>query len=441
MEVDSLLNKNPNYAPKRTTYILFAVVLGLSVLNLILIIVLFSKPETILPKIKTSMIADQAVTNAKLNPNVVGDGLLQASDGSISLNYNVLYSSPHYVQTVIEASNSSRIKFDLRVIVGSDGLPMIFALEQLNLKIYSCNDLLCSTSTLESVWSNSYFFDVTMNTDGFPIVSMFSASGDGVEYGLIVMKCGSVDCSSHTTTIVDKGPYVGWHNHIHIAPNGLPVITYMNNAVFGVKIAQCLNIDCSSVNISFVNTPIISKLTSMIGIDGHLTLLYPTNSTDNLYFTYCFDLACSSFNRTLLGQFNIGYSDITVALSGDGNPMFIAANGVYHCNDIQCSTFTTTGIQVDVNRSPKIALDLSGFPIISDPHWYGGSAFIHCLDHACSKYSLTESESTGIGIQSMAVIGSDGLAFIGLVTMDSFSTSESGLTAIHCGNAMCTPYS
>jgi len=296
---------------------------------------------------------------------------------------------------------------------------------------------MCSNATTEDFVYITPSFDVTMNSNGFPAISLFTGylTDDGPVRGLEMIICLNTDCSDVDVNSIDE-PNVGLSNNIHISGTGLPVFTYLTNFQGGIKIAQCMDIKCdNNINISTVTAPTTKSLNSVIGIDGHLLLLHSSNDTNALYATYCFDMACTQFNRTFIGNFT--FTDSGLTISGDGKPIFVVANQVFHCEDVQCSTFTVSATSLQAGGHVSISIDLSGFPIIAAPQ-INGIMYYHCLDHACSKFTASQVSSLP-GMVASVTLGSDGLAFLANVNLmnDGFTT----LNTIHCGNAMCTPWS
>jgi hypothetical protein len=83
---------------------------------------------------------------------------------------------------------------------------------------------------------------ITIGTDGLPVISYY----DSTNTNLKVAKCGNASCSAgNTLTIVDStAASVGTHTSITIGTDGLPVISYLDETNFNLKVLKCANQFC-----------------------------------------------------------------------------------------------------------------------------------------------------------------------------------------------------
>jgi restriction endonuclease S subunit len=113
-----------------------------------------------------------------------------------------------------------------------------------------------------------YSTSITIGTDGLPVISYLN----NTNYVLKVVKCGNVSCSSsNTITTVDSVGDEGRYTSITIGTDGLPVISYYDITNGDLKVVKCGNPFCSSGNTntkvdSAGNVGYYSSIT--IGTDG-----------------------------------------------------------------------------------------------------------------------------------------------------------------------------
>jgi hypothetical protein len=134
-----------------------------------------------------------------------------------------------------------------------------------------------------------------------------------------------------------------------------------------------------------------------------------------------------------------------VAVGGDGLPVIVYRDEatrtvkVAHCGTEDCSsgnTLTTPDDRDNVGRGASIAINVSGFPIIS--YRDGLNGFLRVL--SCGNYECTEGnqltdadESGSVNSKTSIVIGSDGLPVISYR-----DASADALRVLHCGDSDCS---
>ena len=122
---------------------------------------------------------------------------------------------------------------------------------------------------------------IAIGSDGFPVVSYH----DDTLGTLKVAKCMDASCASGTiVTTVDDHPVnaVGSFTSIAIGADGFPVISYRDETAGGLKVAKCVNVNCTGLNVitNVDNPPNDVGWDTWIGIgtDGHIGFNEPCSS-------------------------------------------------------------------------------------------------------------------------------------------------------------------
>jgi prepilin-type N-terminal cleavage/methylation domain-containing protein len=222
------------------------------------------------------------------------------------------------------------------MIVGTNGRPVIsYYHEGYDFKILACNTTTCNSgytiayNDLVDEYSNGT--SIALGSDGLPFVA-FNFTGAN---SLYAKKCANANCfsySSNFSTIIDG--VSGIYSDITMNGNGFPVISYYDSAADNLKLRNCVGPRCDSAGDSTVTLdstgdvgswnaialrinsyPVVAYAEVTAGSDT-----YPT--AGNLKFLVCGNANCSSGNtiRTIdtgAGQYN------GIVIPADGNP-FIA---------------------------------------------------------------------------------------------------------------------
>ena len=304
-----------------------------------------------------------------------------------------------------------------------------------------------TTTAVDTAGYVGMYTSITIGADGLPVISYF----DGTNYDLKVAHCNDAICSSATITAVDTAGYVGIYTSITIGIDGLPVISYCGDECFGLKVAHCNNDSCTSATISTVDRSMIKHTSITIGADGLPVISYydETNKYLNgdLKVAHCNDVACTSATTTAVDTIgDVGlYTSIT--LGANGLPVISYYDNtnfdlkVAHCNDAACTSATTTAVDTvgSVGSFTSITIGADGLPVISylDATNYDLKV-AHCNDAACTSATTTAVDTVDrVGWFTSITIGADGLPVI------SYSYHYDGwvnfdLMVAHCNDAACT---
>jgi len=340
-------------------------------------------------------------------------------------------------RTLTTFYNDGLFHRSMSMAIATDGLPIIAVEDYWNyLNIFKCSNLACTSGEITSTiyYGSDYngkAASLAIGTDGLPIISHGNYSNNN----LLVTKCHDSDCSSYSNSEISYGgDNIGNATSIAIAPDGLPVISYINFTDGDLMITKCGNNACSSGNtttqISDADNIYLWGGTSIvIGTDGLPIISYMEDTgTDTLKVTKCGNAACSSGNTTTQitgGTDNIGNYN-SIAIGADGLPIISYQNTtdgdlmVTKCGNAACSSGNTT-TQItnadSVGSYTSITIAPDGLPIISYRDTTGTDTLMitKCGNAACSSGNTTTQITNGvidIGDYSTIAIGTDGLPIV-----------------------------
>jgi predicted regulator of Ras-like GTPase activity (Roadblock/LC7/MglB family) len=353
------------------------------------------------------------------------------------------------------------------ITVGTDGLPIISyrgggAVGTLN--VAHCNDLACAgqdepISVVDDSGNNvGAYSSIAVGGDGMPVISYYDDTADA----LIVAHCNDVACSGQDETITnvdDAAGALGAFCSIAIDRNGLPIISYLDQAANALKVARCVDAACSlPATKIIVDDPanFVGFYTSIvIGADGQPIVSYYDSSSLALRVAHC-DTPASAFGEWTVTTVDNPANDVgkysSITIGADGLPVIsyqdFTANDliVAHCNDVKCAGANETITLVDgtasaVGDHTSITVGADGLPIVS----YRGIGapgtlkVAHCGDLACSgsnrSVTAVDAPANSVGFHTSITIGADGLPVIAY-----FDDTADALKVAHCANAFCTPY-
>ena len=270
------------------------------------------------------------------------------------------------------------------ITIGTDGLPIISYKDHTNedLKVVKCGNATCSSdntiTTVDAVGDVGSHTSIAIGTDGLPVISYWDFTNNDLK----VAKCGNADCSTgNIITAVDTAGDVGTVTSIAVPADGLPVISYQddNFGSGGLKVAKCGNEACSTGNtLTIVDSAVlIGYGTSIaIGADGLPVISYINNATRDLKVAKCGNAACSTGNTLTI--FYVAGADvgwhISMVVPADGLPIISYLDGpnwdlkVTKCGDTACSSgnnFALLDTIDDVGWDTSITIGTDGLPIIS----------------------------------------------------------------------------
>jgi hypothetical protein len=286
-----------------------------------------------------------------------------------------------------------------------------------------------------------------MGTDGLGLIS-YNGSGESLK----VAHCLNVECSSSTESNLDGSG--GAFSSIAIGVDGLGLISYQNAVSFvqnpnDLKVAHCSNVECSSGTVTTLDEPgkVGAYSSIAIGSDGLGLISYYDETNGDLKVAHCSDVLCSSATLTTLVSISAANLFTSIAIGSDGLGVIGFNGGVAHCNDLLCSSATITpvgGRQIGQTIGPD------GFVLRT--HGTGGSynpppfeqdiraeLFVsHCLDPACTSFSTSRLEMFDRG-EAAAPASAITIGSDGMGLIAYYDPVRNNLKTIHLSNALGTP--
>ena len=141
------------------------------------------------------------------------------------------------------------------------------------------------------------YTSIAIGEDGLPVISYL----DRNLFGLKVMHCNDVACTGgdETTFAVDTSGTVGLSTAIAIGADGFPIISYYDVDNTSLKVAHCNDVACSPFGIGVTrttvdNTGALGFYSSIaIGAGGLPVISYRDQDSDSLKVVRCNDAACA----------------------------------------------------------------------------------------------------------------------------------------------------
>ncbi|MDH3677654.1 MAG: hypothetical protein OEQ12_05055 [Nitrosopumilus sp.] len=302
----------------------------------------------------------------------VNDDLVVAHCGNSSCTEN---------NTLTPVDSSNAVGFDSSITIGADNNPVISYYDSGNtaLKVAHCSNASCSASTITTVDNSGDIgldSSIAIGTDNRPVISYLDKSLDNLK----VIHCGDIDCAentvSNTITTIDSTDSMGFDSSITIGADNNPVISYLDNTNFNLKVAHCSNATCSSSTITTVDsgTTVGFDTSITIGTDNFPVISYQDGGSSDLKVAHCSNASCTA-STTLTPVDSIGSvgGDTSIAIGSNGYPVISyfdltnTALKIAHCSNASCSASTITTIDNtgSVGSFTSIAIGADNNPVIS----------------------------------------------------------------------------
>jgi hypothetical protein len=217
-----------------------------------------------------------------------------------------------------------------------------------------------------------------------------------------LLAAGAAPAAASTITVLDPGATVGSPSVV-IGTDGLGLIAYVDGAGM-LKVAHCSNAACTAATLTTLDTigPTVGFVSLAIGSDGRgVIAYYDTAPQPALRVAHCDDVACTSATSTTIQSGRVR-GRTAMVVGADGRPLVV--------------------YPIDTPLPPRLMA-------------------AHCADAACSSASTTVlaslTPSTG-NYDAAAVIGSDGRPLIAYVGLPSGQPPLPPPAVIHCADAACT---
>lgn len=155
---------------------------------------------------------------------------------------------------------------------------------------------------------------------------------------------------------------------------------------------------------------------------------------------------------TVITDIVVANDQSAVTIGADGLPFVVywgaggavgnsAANAA-HCDNLECTSFTTVPVTVMADDNIALTLGRDGLPIFATAANVGnplGLKVVHCNNIECTNSTETIIDgptSPGTGRDVSITIGNDGLALLSYASASSVGNGD--LKVAHCSNVSCT---
>jgi len=326
----------------------------------------------------------------------------------------------------------------------------------MDLKVLHCSNGSCgafNTITAPDTEGDvGEFTSLALDAGGRPVVSYF----DRTNGNLKVLHCGNPDCTAgNSITSPDTAGTVGTDTSLALDSSGNPVVSYYDNTNGDLKVMHCNDANCAGGNESITSPDTDGGAWSSLALDasGNPVVSYSDAGpvyNQNLKVMHCNDPNCAGGDEsiTLVDTAGVYFSWISLALDAGGNPVASYMHNwnpsqlkVLHCGNPNCTSGNsiiwadTVG---DVGWCTSLALDASGFPVVSYHEGTTGNNLkvMHCNDANCagSDESITSPDTAGsVGSYTSLALDASGNPVV------SYGDWGNGyLKVMHCNDPDCT---
>lgn len=236
--------------------------------------------------------------------------------------------------------------------------------------------------------------DVGFDAQGFPYL-LFGSKYASNRFPNTMVRCLDLDCNN---VITHDSP----GRNMALRNDRLAMVTYQNAGTDKLKLAHCVNLECTSRNM--IRTIAEDGLPAAIDVDndGNPIILYSLDGQVGWSIARCYDVVCSAPVVTPI-DLSGRVDHVSIEVNGSDEPVLSFRNEdsfrdrslkVLLCDDPNCEASSTRTID-NAGVAADMQLDESGYPVLA----YRKSGTIRlarCQDDACATLSVeVVDEGTG----------------------------------------------
>jgi 6-phosphogluconolactonase (cycloisomerase 2 family) len=298
------------------------------------------------------------------------------------------------------------------------------------------------SNVITKVTTYGSYISSALGSDGFARMSYYDSSGQDLKF----IQCTDTDCTTKNITTVDSTGVVGFDSDIAIGSDGFARISYYDASNGDLKFAQCTNADCTTRNITTVDSTnnVGSDTSIAIGSDGFARISYSYNTNGDLKFAQCTNADCTTRNITTVDSANSVGQDTSLGIGSDGFARIVYNDNTNsklrfaQCTNAACSTSNQTVVADSSNSgtAASLALGGDGFARIAYRYYNNPTSefrYVQCTNAACSTNNNTLLSQNDYVSSVSLVIATDDFARIAYG-----SNTQSDLRYIQCTNALCS---
>ncbi len=297
-----------------------------------------------------------------------------------------------------------------------------------------------TTTIVDSAGNIGQWTSVVLNASGFPVISYYDVANTSLK----VAVCNDAACTAPTITTVDNSADVGGDTSLVLNASGFPVISYYDVANTSLKVAVCNDAACTAPTITTVDTTNGRYSSIKLNALGYPVISY--RGSNVLRLAVCGNSTCTAGNTLTTVDSTANVGDTTsLALNASGFPVISYRDvtnsdlKVAVCGNATCSTgntLTTVDSTGDVGSWTSVALNASGFPIVSYTDNTNTSLKLAvCGNATCSAGNTftTVDNAADVGSYISLKLNASGLPIISY-----YDTTNTSLKLAMCGDAACS---
>ncbi len=335
------------------------------------------------------------------------------------------------------------------IVLGEDGFARISYYDASNkdLKFARCTNIDCSARNITSVDTTGdigwRYTSIALGGDDFARISYYSNTNGDLKFA----RCTNEDCTTRNITVVDSSGDVGQFSSMVLGSDGFPIISYHAISGGNLKFTRCLDADCIARNTRVIDAPgTVGTYTALtLDEDGFAHISYRDDTNKDLKYVRCTNTDCAgNVITTVDSTGDLGQYKTSIALHGDGFARisyYDDANGdlkFARCTNEDCTTRNITVVDSggDAGRYSSMELGSDGYARISYYDASGGNLkFAQCLNDDCASRNISTPDSSGdVGRYASLSLGVDGFGRVGY-----YDGTNGDLKFIRCRDAACAP--